>query len=282
MKQPLVTRPPYGEGRSRTPLAVAELPQGAPADRGLSLDEGLGPKTFTKPLDDKVEHPKKDESIYRVDNPRDMAKDQGRLEINEDNADASISYNGLGEDVSPKTKYPYRDGIPNAHNASARFVAALWELESAPTRILAALTNVRVAATSDEILAGLDLKFQQRAKQCQATLKRADIKNLRWIFSVDCGNGPKAVKLSAIRKGNVVRFGKLDLELSCSCPAWRWLGPEYHAVQNQYQLSTPRGTASTPDIRDPERDNKVCKHVAAVLGVTRNWQIPATKRRKTT
>jgi hypothetical protein len=111
-------------------------------------------------------------------------------------------------------------------------------------------------------------------------LKRADIANLRWIFSVDCGNGPKVVKLSAIRKGNITKFSKLELELSCSCPAWRWLGPEFHAKGEDFLLGKPIGTASTPDIRDPERDNRVCKHVAAALSVARGWEIPKQKKRK--
>lgn len=274
MIQPLVSRPPYGNGKgSRMPKAVAELPQGAPADRGLALDSDIpGTRTFVKPVNDLREQDPKDESIYRVEGPDDLGKEQSRPdEI--DHSRAEPSYNGLGEADNSKTKYPYRDGYPNTHNASATFVAQLWLLNKAPTRIWSG-QKVVVATTRDDILSGLDAKFKQRSLMCSATLKRADIKNLRWVFSVDCGHGPKAVKLKAIRTGNIVQFGKLDLELSCSCPAWRWLGPEYHAKSESFMLGSPIGTASTPDIRDPERDNRVCKHVAAALSVTQNWQVP--------
>lgn len=268
------------------PTAVADLPGGGPSDRGLPLDSGIpGSSTYTKPLDDTRTPNNEDESIYRVDDADDLTKDRSRVDVNEDNANSGASFNeGIGDSgATNKTTYPYRDGVPNAHNAS--FVAELWKLEGARTKIVNASSGIKVmdlrsAATSDQILAGLDPTFKQRAKKCSSTLKRADIGNLRWIFSVDCGNGPKAVKVKAIRKGSTVQFGKLDLEMSCSCPAWQWLGPEFHAKSESYQLGPLAGTASTPDIKDPERDNRVCKHVAAVLTATRGWEVPNPKARK--
>src|SRR5690606_27541527 len=120
--------------------------------------------------------------------------------------------------------------IPTIHNAST--IVELWKLQLAP--VLSVAPGTRVAATLDSILTGLNPKVVERAGQCQVQLKRADRKNLRWIFAVDCGNGVKMVKVKASRKGNVVKFSKMDLHLACSCPAWQWLGPEYHAKSNQY------------------------------------------------
>jgi hypothetical protein len=245
-------------------------------------DEMTGYKTFSKPEDDysTKENPIEDEPKERVESPRDLLKTRDRIDVN-DQTDAQPHYYGLGEpDNSPKTKYPYRDDKPNTHNASAEFVAGLYRVELAHSIVLSPTSPVKVAATGEEILSGLNRKFQQRAKKCAATLKRVSAKNLRWIFSVDCGNGAKAVKVKALRQGNVTQFSKLDLELSCSCPAWQWLGPEYHAVKKDYQLGKPVGTASTPDIRDPRRINKVCKHVAAVLAATKGWSIPKAAKPK--
>ncbi len=260
-------------------LAVAELPGGGSADKGVSLDPGVpGTSTFTKPVNDIRKDDPKDESMYRVEEPGDLGKKQDRGdEI--DHSNAHPSFNGLGKpEPRTTTPYPYRDEVPNAHNAS--FVAELWKLEGAQTRIVEASDKVRVASTSEEILTGLDQDFALRAKKCSATLKRADLKNLRWIFSVNCGNGPRAVKIKALPKAQNRAFAKLDLELSCSCPAWQWLGPEYHAKHEDYQLGPLAGTASTPNIRDPERDNRVCKHVAAALHATRNWEIPKAKMQR--
>jgi hypothetical protein len=236
---------------------------------------------------DDVRKPKnEDESMYRVEGPDDMTKDQ-TVPDSIDHSDAHPSYNsGKPSEEGGKTKYPYRDEVPNAHNASA-FLAEQWKLEGAPVRLMAASTPYEVvelasktAANLTQILTGLDPKFKTRAQKCSATLKRADTKNLRWIFAVECGNGPKAVKVRAIPKGRNLTFAKLDLELSCSCKAWQWLGPEFHAKGESYQLNKPVGTASTPDIRDPERDNRVCKHVAAALSLTKSWVIPETKLKR--
>lgn len=253
--------------------AVAELPSGGPVDRGLPVDPGIpGASTHAKPVSDVREQEVNDESIHRVEDANSISKDRDRIDTNEDNADQNTSYNGLGDsEATSKTKYPYRDGVPNAHNAS--FIAEMWKLEAAPKAVLSIHDGVKVAATAEEMLTGLDVRFQQRANACTATLKRADLGNRRWIFSVDCGHGPKAVKLKALSDGRVRHFSKLDLEVSCSCPAWQWLGPEYHATGESFLLGKARGTASTPDIRDPERDNRVCKHVAAALGVAKHWTL---------
>jgi len=281
MTSPLVSRPLYGSPKPSTSLAVAELPSGGHLDKGISLDSGIpGESTFAKPPDDLRKEDPKDESIYRVEQPGDLGKSQTTPD-QIDHSDAKPSFNGLGkppEGTNDKPKYPYRDGVPNAHNAS--FVAELWKLGSAHTQTLRVSQGVKLAAIPEEILNGLDPEFKHRAAQCTTTLKRADLGNLRWIFAVDCGNGPKAVKIRASRPGNVRAFGKLDLELSCSCPGWQWLGPEFHAKSEGYMLNPQVGTASTPDIRDPDRTHKVCKHVASVLSFTRSWEIPKQKAQK--
>lgn len=268
---------------SQSKQAVAELPSGGPTDRGLPLDPGIpGTSTFTKPLNETRTPEVDDESIYRVDDANSISKDRDRIDTKEDNASQSTSFNGLGDSgASSKTKYPYRDGIPNEHNASTLFLKEMWRLNRSHVRTLKAsmrpLTIVSESKTSavvEEVLKGLDRKFEQRSRACKAVLKRADIGNLRWIFSVDCGNGPKAVKIKALTDGRVRAFSKVNVEVSCSCQAWQWLGPEYHSKSESYLLGKQRGTASEPNIRDPERDNRVCKHVAAALAIAKAWTLP--------
>lgn len=259
-------------------MAVAELPSGGPSDRGLPVDDSLpGYKTYNKPEDDTRKPEPKDEPIKRQDSPDNLPKDRDRIDTKEDNADIGPpSYTDIApEDSSPKTPYPYRDDKPNTHNASmAEVVAGLYLLDQSPVLLLQ--SGTRIAADIDEIEQRLSPRVERRSKKCSAQLRRADVNNLRWIFTVNCGNGPKVVRLKASRSGNVVKFSKLNLHLACSCPAWRWQGPEYHAQRQDYQdPKTPlQGTAAAPNIRDPQRVNKVCKHVAAVLSMTRDWEIP--------
>lgn len=66
---------------------------------------------------------------------------------------------------------------------------------------------------------------------------------------------------------NTWALAKGHIKLSCSCPYWRWQGPEYHAKQQDYLLGKPRGTASTPNVRDPDRTHLLCKHSAKVLDI---------------
>ena len=110
------------------PLAESGLPSGGPAGRGLPLDPRIpGEKTFGGPPEGHRDPDKgRDESIYRVDQPDDLLKDQ-TVPDSRDHSRFKVEEGGAGENVSDKTKYPYRDDHPNAHNASAcRLVARLY------------------------------------------------------------------------------------------------------------------------------------------------------------
>jgi hypothetical protein len=222
-----------------------------------------------------------DKSIYKVDGPDDLLKDQTRQD-DIDHSEAKPTFRRPGPHVDDnKTKYPYRDKIPNRHNAAlVEDVVQLYLLRTAHEVTVELEAPVRVATKISDIENGLNPKVLDRSQTCTVETKRADPKNLRWIFTVNCGNGPKMVRLKAERKGNVTALSKMDVTFSCSCKAWRWLGSEYHAKQDQYLDGKPTGTASTPDIKDPARVNRVCKHVAAVIGQSRKWSIPLHRRGK--
>lgn len=287
----LVSRPPYGE---LNPRATAELPSGTPAGKGIPLDDGVGYKTFSKPEEDIREPDTEAGPRSRIDGPDSWAKEEDRpqeTEWVEQGGGTSPSIQGLGErdpNDNSLTRYPYRNDKSDTHNAAAdpAFVAELHILQRKLPVLLRYqdCTAARVAATAEQILAGLNPKLVARAQKVQVSLRRADRKNLRWVFSVQ-GNNLYAVKVRASRpRKNTTKFSKLDLEIACSCPAWQWQGPEFHSTGGrtpppspkapEYQLGSLMGTASPPNIRDPERQNFVCKHVAAVLAATRAWDIP--------
>lgn len=68
----------------------------------------------------------------------------------------------------------------------------------------------------------------------------------------------RRVRLAGAGPGRWVRA-------SCSCPFWVFGGPEYHARQGGYLLGDPRGPATPPNVRDPQGQNLLCKHVLAAL-----------------
>jgi len=341
--QPLVSRPPYGQGRAQYPVAESGIPEGGPGGQPMRENTGI-PQSVKEPglvrdIDDPVDEPgartnglaaqrpvaesglpkgdpggkgirlnpdipgeqtyKKDETDirdfdkgnksdpWRRDSPDDQLKERDVVDVKEDwgQQHDGIGYNGKDwdENDTKKTKYPYRDGLPHQHYASRdqlEFIAGMYLVEAAHVLHVKPGNRLLSASQPDEIVSGLNPAFAQRAKGCGVTLKRADIGNMRWLFSVNCGGGPKVVKLKASRAGNVVRLGKMDVDVNCSCPAWQWLGPEHHAQREEYLDGSPRGTASTPVIRDPQGINRVCKHVASVLSHVQGWEIPAKPKKK--
>ncbi len=278
-------------------VGEAKLPEGDPAAKGLSLDKGIpGTSTFNKPEDDIRDFDRSDQGTnspggkgtdpWRRDSPDDQLKDRERVDTKED---WSEPHDGIGEmgkgktDQTPmnKTPYPYRDDPKHPHyarfNPQADWVAQLYLLRFAHEAVLTPKPRVRTAATIDDMTRGLERAIEDRGDKCHVRVRRVDAANLRWIFSVGCGHGDKVVRLKAQRVGNIVRLTKMQLRVSCSCPAWRWLGPEYHAKKDKYLDGRPQGTASTPDIKDPHRNHLVCKHVSAVLSHVRGWEVPLPK-----
>lgn len=270
VSRPLITRPSYGV------VGEAKLPVGDPAGKGVSLDPEIpGTSTYAKPSGESPrEQGTDDESMYRVDNADDLLKDQSKSD-QIDHSRGGPTMVRPGPDETSKTKYPYRDGIPNAHNASIIWdVVQNWLAETGPEVTANFDLPVKVAKRIGDVEEGLSDKVQERSKTCSVTVKRVDVANLRWLFSVDCGNGPKTVKMKASRKGRVTDLSKMDVKFTCSCHAWRWLGSEHHSKQEEYLDGKPRGTATVPVIKDPLNVNRVCKHVAAVFGTVRTWKVP--------
>jgi hypothetical protein len=132
------------------------------------------------------------------------------------------------------------------------------------------------------IVQGLNPVVEERGSKCAVQLKRSDNKNLRWILAVDChkGGGPRVVKVKGQRAARVKKLSKMDLDLKCSCPAWRWQGPEHHSLREDYLDGTPRGTASVPVIRDPGNINRVCKHMSAALSFIKDWTVDTAKKKE--
>ena len=53
--------------------------------------------------------------------------------------------------------------------------------------------------------------------------------------------------------------------VNCTCPFWRWQGPEHWARKFLYLYRDPVGTATFPVVRDPKKRHGVCKHVYALF-----------------
>ena len=126
--------------------------------------------------------------------------------------------------------------------------------------------NARVAAKISEIMSGINPKVVSGAKSVTPKLKRADPNNAMWTYTVPGSKGETyTVKVKGLPRGNLRAVSKMDVEVSCSCPFFRYQGPEHWAKVGDYLYGKPAGTATRPDQKDPDGRNRVCKHVAAVF-----------------
>ena len=130
----------------------------------------------------------------------------------------------------------------------------------------------RVAtAKIDEIMGNCGPEIVQRSGSIQFRRKRILPKHAMLIYevqgSVDGRPDGKTytVRIKGLRKGNVKALAKMPVKVSCSCPYFRWQGPEHWAKTNGYLYGRPVGTASKPVIKDPKGKHWVCKHVYAIL-----------------
>ncbi len=137
----------------------------------------------------------------------------------------------------------------------------------------------RVATRISEILEGCDPGIKQRSQGLPFTKARVNTKTHVILFDVTGATGTTyRVRLKVIPKGSVTSYSKMDALVSCSCPFWRWQGPEHWAKNENYLYGKPRGTASVPVIKDPEATHRVCKHVLGVLKHVSKFSI-ARKRK---
>ena len=120
-----------------------------------------------------------------------------------------------------------------------------------------AVAIVRLSMKPEYLETRAPKKIRDNAKGCSVNLVSYNKKNRIFSFSVDCGNSPKSVQASLSDIDHVA--------LSCNCPFWRWNGPEFHAKGNSFILGQPFGSASVPNVRDPDRKYWLCKHTYAVL-----------------
>jgi predicted GNAT family acetyltransferase len=90
-------------------------------------------------------------------------------------------------------------------------------------------------------------------------------KNNVYLFDVEGKSDVYRVRLKFHKKRNTRDVKKVNASISCSCPFWRWQGPEHWGKKLGYQYGKTRGTASFPEIMDPDHNHSSCKHALAVM-----------------
>jgi cation transport regulator ChaC len=129
------------------------------------------------------------------------------------------------------------------------------------------------AANVEEILSNCGLQLKGRAQDVSYARKRLSPSGMStWVASGSRGE-TYTIKIKPIRKDKRIKaFAKLPIQVSCTCPYFRWQGPEHWAKKHGFLYGKQVGTASTPNIKDPEGKHWACKHVIAVLNLARKWR----------
>jgi len=142
-------------------------------------------------------------------------------------------------DITNYWSYPYRSEEKPRHSSLRQ--VAFFKLSLKPERLITEVPK----------------KIKENAEVCSVSLVSYDKRGRIFSFKVDCGNKPKNVRASLTSLNEVA--------MTCSCPFWRWNGPEFNAKSNKFLLGKPNGKASPPNVRDPDREFWLCKHTFAVL-----------------
>ena len=120
-------------------------------------------------------------------------------------------------------------------------------------------------------LVGLSSNMKSKANSYDPLLIRR--RRNRWVYKVGDYLVRIFVPKLSIREKKTITSKELkqkqkikdrDVYVSCTCKYWKWNGPDFNANNQGYSERTFSNLES-PDVRDPNRENLICKHVYAVL-----------------
>ncbi len=193
-------------------------------------------------------------SIFDIGDADDMTHHQENVEDQDTNIQvpSDTSYMSDVDLTESDIRYPYRtDERPIRHSSDV--LDAVFSVLIASRGAL----RHRVAIKPEQLEPKAPGKVKDNAESCKVALVSYDKRGRVFTFNVDAGNGTKNVRASLTDLDHVA--------MTCDCAFWRYNGPEFHARSGGYLLGAPHGTASPPDVRDPDRQYYLCKHTYAVL-----------------
>lgn len=126
------------------------------------------------------------------------------------------------------------------------------------------------AVSIKDLLNTNDVRFNGRSHNCKIYLVDYESSSNRYLFLVKC------FEKSSHDTGHIVslNFDKKkkpffdDVHCHCTCPAFIYWGVAYNSTQNGYNLEAPE--TRPPNVRDPQRKVKLCKHLAKVAVSLKN------------
>ena len=124
----------------------------------------------------------------------------------------------------------------------------------------------RIALTPQEILKNTNPDVLLKSKDFSPNLVFRNKQFLTYSVPSSSGKNYRVIV-------KILDYDTKDCQVSCTCKFWKYYGCEYHANKHNFLYGIPTGKGSIPKVRDPNRENWVCKHVASVLSSLNQKQI---------
>jgi len=198
-------------------------------------------------------------------------------------ADSSTTYNTQpkGDNQLPPgnpgfTNLPERDQMNPATSTVIpdQMKQTLYEQLTYPKAAERVAARFKSAATMADIMRNTGPDVIKRARSVPLQAKRFSPTKGFWTFAARGSTGETyTVRIKGVRKSQAEKkLSTVSVKVSCTCDFFRWQGPEHWAKRNGFLYGRPRGTASTPDVKDPKGRHWVCKHIAAALNQARTYR----------
>jgi hypothetical protein len=145
----------------------------------------------------------------------------------------------------------------------------------------------KIAMTAAELLKRTNRKSIEYTSGCSAVSKKNEPAKGRWTFSVKChepwSKGPYDVRFKL--KNDKLKNNKLktkikinnildkEIQVSCNCDAWKYNGSDFNAIHNDYS-ERQYSNGAAPNKKDRQRNNLICKHIAACVPLFKSFIIP--------
>lgn len=254
----------------------------------VMVDASIGEGAYDDTLDDEIEEELTSDDLIRLATGDVIMFDRAPPNNDVNKPGEDVAYDVTGPNMTVKTVdekggVPAGHGMPDTHTddvpaASPRVTPnGEGQFFSGETTYLQASARFKMAVLMKDIRTKVPPDVISKARSIKPRLQRVDEKNGIYSFQVPSSKGsPYTVRLRPMRKGPATDFQKLDILVSCSCPFFQWQGPEHWAKANGFLYGKPRGTASSPDVKDPKGKHWACKHVISVFDMTERYgyQLP--------
>lgn len=204
--------------------------------------------------------------FYTINKPEKKYID---LKPDNDNEIQDVQWDDLSYNFSPSNW----DQPDNYLVKKSKELVSLYRLEHEPLILSFSHDKkshkVRVAISIADLMRATSRFSMKRAPRTNVRLIKSDPKKMRYVYQVRGYEGwsDKSGHQVIIELGKdpeVKSLNLLDVKVSCSCPFWKYRGPDFNAEKGDYLEGKPFSNLKFPSERDPSLHNLICKHVYAV------------------